>query len=221
MDNSQSTPPRHTSASVDRRAFLRLAGAATIGFSFLLEACAPGGLPTLPGAAAPTAKPSSATGAMVGKIQLPTYVPGEGLKPDLAPNDAGLQAGYLTYPKERVKSVQRTPGLGGEVTAIASLIGAPPTPLDQNPAWQEINRQLNVNMKLQAVAQADYPTRTATIMAGGDLPDLFYIASVTAGVPQFLEGELRRPDTASQRRRHQGLPEPGGIPDVRVAAVRV
>jgi putative aldouronate transport system substrate-binding protein len=177
---------------LDRRSFLRRAGAATVGLSFLIEACT-AGAPASPAgggasqpAAAPTVKGNPAA-ASASKLKLPTYVPGVGPKPDLAPTDAGVQAGYLTYPKERIKSVQRTPGLGSDVTAIASLIGAPPSAVDQNPAWQEINKQLNVNMKLQAVAQADYPTRTATLMAGNDLPDLFYIASVTAGVPQFLK----------------------------------
>jgi putative aldouronate transport system substrate-binding protein len=187
MNNTEAAKQPHIDTDargLDRRSFLRLAGAATLGLSFLSEACtlaapaSPMGSAASQPAAAPTA-PS--------KLRLPTYVPGVGPKPDLPPSDAGIQAGYLTYPKERVRSVQRTPGLGGDVTAIASLIGAPPTPVDQNSAWPEINKQLNVNMKLQAVAQADYPTRTATIMAGNDLPDLFYLASVTAGMPQFLK----------------------------------
>jgi putative aldouronate transport system substrate-binding protein len=179
---------------VDRRAFLRMAGAATVGLSLLVEACSTGAPSspvgagaTSPPAAAPTLKSTPAAASNPGKLKLPTYVAGVGPKPDLAPTDDGVQAGYLTYPKQRVKSVQRTPGLGGEVTAIASLIGAPPTAVEQNPAWQEINKQLNVTVKLQSVAQADYPTRTATLMAGNDLPDLFYLAAVTAGMPQFLK----------------------------------
>jgi putative aldouronate transport system substrate-binding protein len=196
MENFTSPAPSvgtRGAQGVDRRTFLRTASLATLGLTFLAEACRPAVPAGAPAAseAQSTASPAAATNPVATpgspKGTLPAYVPGVGPKPDLSPSDAGIQAAYLTYPANRVKSVQRTPGSGGDVTAIASLIGAPPTPVDQNPAWQEINRQLNVNLKLQSVAQSDYPTRTATIMAGSDLPDLFYISAVTAGMPQFLK----------------------------------
>src|SRR5712691_5852504 len=139
-------------SGIDRRLFLRMAGAATLGVSFLVEACT-AGAPSAPASGgasqpgtAPTVSSNPTAAASSNKVKLPTYVPGVGAKPDLAPTDAGVQAGYLTYSKERIKSVQRTPGLGGDVTAMASLIGAPPTPLEQNRAWQEINKQLNVSL---------------------------------------------------------------------------
>jgi putative aldouronate transport system substrate-binding protein len=112
------------------------------------------------------------------------------VKPDLAPSDAGLQAGYLTYPKDQVQTVLRTPGLGGDVTALSSLIGAPSPPVDQNLAWQAVNKQINANMRVLEVAQSDYMARAATIMAGNDLPDLFALTPNTLGIaqlPRFLK----------------------------------
>src|SRR5262249_32326724 len=56
-------------------------------------------------------------------------------------------------------------------------------------AWQEVNKQLNANMKLQLVPSTDYPTRIATIMAGGDVPDILQIQNrlTLSNVPQFLK----------------------------------
>ena len=77
---------------------------------------------TVPGAAA--------------RAALPTYVSTTGgPKADLAASDAGLQAGYFSYPKDLVKSVPTPPGLGGDIPALVQTSTAPPTPLDQNAAW--------------------------------------------------------------------------------------
>ncbi len=121
-------------------------------------------------------------------------MPIQGAKPDLPATDAGLEAGYFTYPPDRVKAVPETPGLGGDVTVITSITGSEPPPVDQNPAWQAVNKELNANMKVQIVAAADYPTRLATIMAGNDLPDMLYLTTATypsiPGIPQFLEASF-------------------------------
>ena len=204
MDEQQSQ-----ASLVRRRAFLSLIGAAGVS-AFLVEACSapaltPPAQPTPPtGASAPTAAPAAAptaaasaptsaaapTAATMGKLKLPTYIPIQGAKPDLPPSEAGLDPGYLGFPKDRLKSVPEAPGRGGDVTALTVLQVAPPTPLDQNAAWQEINKQVNANMKMQMVPNAGYPARVATTMAGSDLPDLFslFLLSTPIGnLPQFLK----------------------------------
>ena len=136
---------------------------------------------------APVAAPGQGTAS---KSILPTYVPFTGgPKADLPASDAGLQAGYFSYPRDLVKTVTTPPGAGGDVTAMVQTSTAPPTPLDQNPAWQEINRQLNANVKIQPVSSTDYRARVGTVMAGNDVPDLFFLShTLTAtGVPQFLK----------------------------------
>src|SRR5712691_4788555 len=175
---------------VDRRAFLRMAGASTLGFSVLVEAC------TAPApAAAPTSRPAAppavaATPAAGRKLQLPNYAPVAGAQADLPPTPEGLQAGYFAYPKSLGKTVKKAPGLGGDVTALTSLPFAPPPPIEDNPAWQAINKELNANMKVRMVPSGDYANAVATTMAGGDLPDLFYFNAfgpTTADLPQFLK----------------------------------
>ena len=183
--------PKISSAGIDRRAFLRLAGAATVGLSFL-EACAPAA--PVPGSAATqivSTVPSGTPGAST--ATLPSFIASQGPKPDLPGNDAGLQDGYFTYPKNLFKSVTQTPGLGSDVTAMTRDAGGPPPPLDQNAAWQAVNKQLNANMKLQIVSPADYQARVATVMAGGDPPDLLYFMTgtqATPGLPDYLKASF-------------------------------
>jgi putative aldouronate transport system substrate-binding protein len=112
-----------------------------------------------------------------------------GAKPDLPGNAAGLQDAFTTFPKTLVKSVPQPPGTGGDVTVVVQTTGAVPPPVDQNAAWQALNKALNVNLKLQLASAEDYTTKMGTLMAGSDLPDILYIdANVTIGnIPQFLK----------------------------------
>ena len=67
------------------------------------------------------------------------------------------------------------PGTGGTVNIMSIQLFPPPTPLDQNPAWQAVNKALNANVQYQIVTSADYPVKLGTVMAGNDLPDLLYM----------------------------------------------
>jgi putative aldouronate transport system substrate-binding protein len=176
--------PTRVGSGIDRRAFLRVAGLATIGFAVLTEACTP---------AIPARGPAAATprpGAAASKSPQPAYIPVSGPQPDLPGSEAGLQDGYKSYPQNRFKSVAQPPGLGSDVTAMTRDAGGPPPPLDQNPAWQAVNKELNANMKMQIVSPADYMARVATVMAGGDPPDLLYLMTgtqVTPGIADYLK----------------------------------
>src|SRR5262249_23736592 len=190
MRHTQPLDSAIVSPGVNRRTFLRLAAAASVGLSALLEACGTG-LPLAP--PAPTASPRAGGAAWSGGASLPPYVPTQGPKPDLAGNEDGLQHGSFTYPKNPFKSVTQTPGLGTDVVAMTRDAGGPPPPLDQNAAWQAVNKQLNANMKLQIVSPADYQARVATVMAGGDTPDLMYFMTgtqVTPGLADFLKASF-------------------------------
>ena len=192
MRHLQPLEPTIARPGLDRRTFLRLTAATSVGLSALLEACGTS-IPLAP--SAPTAAPraGAATASGAASSSLPTYVPIQGPKPDLPGNDEGLQDGYFTYPKNPFKSVTQTPGLGTDVTAMTRDAGGPPPPLDQNAAWQAVNKQLNANMKLQIISPADYQARVATVMAGGEPPDLMYFMTgtqVTPGLPDYLKASF-------------------------------
>jgi putative aldouronate transport system substrate-binding protein len=175
-----------TPASVDRRTFLRLASVGAVGLPVWLAACAA----PVP-AAKPTAAASGAAGAgstPAARLQMPTYTPIQAAKPDLPATDAGLDAAYFSYPKTLVKSVPQPPGSGGDVNVFTLLQIQPPPPVDQNVAWQAVNKDVNANIKMVMAATSDYPAKLATTMAGNDLPDLLYLLSTVnvPNIPQFL-----------------------------------
>ena len=165
---------------MDRRSALRVAVVG--GLTSLVAACAPA-----PAPAGPTAAPTSAKAS----LQLPTYVPFNGPAPDQPGNDQGVQPVYVHYPKAPVKSVSTQPGKGSQITALTNTVNAPPAPMDQNPAWQAVNKQLGSTLNINVVAASDYAPKLATTMAGSDLPDLLYIyqggPSPVPNLLQFLQ----------------------------------
>jgi putative aldouronate transport system substrate-binding protein len=134
-------------------------------------------------------------------VRLPTYIRNPNLKPDL-PGDNVVADGYFTYPKQQFQSVSQVPGAGGDVSAMAIIWQAPPTAFEQNLQWQEVNKRLGVNLKMLNVPFADYSTRFASVVAGTDLPDIFYVpanapipnldqllAATCADVTPYLSGD--------------------------------
>jgi putative aldouronate transport system substrate-binding protein len=124
------------------------------------------------------------------RLQLPTYTAIQGPPPDVSGTDI-IPAAYVNYPKVPFKSVPNPPGKGGEVV-IVSESSYPLVQLDDNPLWQELNKQLGVNLKLNIVPFSDYAFgKFQTIVAGNDLPDLMYVP-IGGAIPElgaFLEAK--------------------------------
>src|SRR5207244_5492056 len=135
----------------------------------LLAACgtvAPPQPSGVPGAGAPAAAPPGSV--------YPTFAPATGgPKPDFAAPGPLYQDGFINYPKNPVKALPASPppGLSSKVIAYTNNSApAPPTPFDQNRAWQTVNKDLNADVQFTIISQADYPVKLATVMAGNDLP---------------------------------------------------
>jgi putative aldouronate transport system substrate-binding protein len=191
----------------DRRHFIRLVSAAsTVAAASLLQACAPAGPAAAPPTGAPTnptaaaAKPTAAaapkpaaTTASSRTVQLPNRFPLTGIKPDLPPSGDGLiDAAFVNYPANPPKTVPETPGNGGEVSVVTWTTSAAPTPMESNALWQAVNKELGVDLKINIQPQADYATlKLPTLIAGGELPDILYIAtnSVIPQLPTFLKSK--------------------------------
>jgi putative aldouronate transport system substrate-binding protein len=145
---------------------------------------------------AATSVPASAPGApvIVGGVRLPTYVPYAGARPDSPGSaDGTVEPGYAAYPSTRPKSVTSTPGDGSDINIMTYTTGAVPAALDQNPGWQEVNRQVGANLKVNMTPFADYfGTKLQVTIAGGELPDLFFIIAdpgITL-VPEFFNAKV-------------------------------
>src|SRR5262249_51661241 len=135
--------------------------------ALLLEACGT--------SIAPTSPPASTA---VTVLQMPSYVPFQGPPADLAGTADGIvPPAYVNYPRNPAKSVQKPVGNGEDVTALMYSTQAPPTPVEQNQAWQRVNAELGVNMKFPIIQLADYPTKLATTISSGSLPDLLSLGA--------------------------------------------
>jgi putative aldouronate transport system substrate-binding protein len=159
----------------------------------LLAACQPGAPLSAPArtpAAAPTSKASA-------EAAYPSYVPlTGGPKPDYPAADAQYSDGFDTYPANPARVVAQPPGTGSTVNMMSIQLFPPPTPLDQNPAWQAVNKALNADVRFNIVTSADYPVKLGKVMASSDLPDVIYMyarpgssstLAAASGVPQFLQ----------------------------------
>jgi putative aldouronate transport system substrate-binding protein len=203
----------------DRRGFIRLtAGGLLVGVALpLLEACAPSVPPAQQAGgagAAPAATTVAGTGASAAAkptSTFPSFYPATtGPKPDFASAGPQYEDGFSNYPTDNPKSwTKAPPGTGSNVIIFSQARGVgsntPPVPYDQNPAWKEINKQLNANVQFSIAPAADYGTKLAAIMAGGDLPDIIFFqgglggtnatsstvgASATTNLPAFLQHSM-------------------------------
>jgi putative aldouronate transport system substrate-binding protein len=129
---------------LDRRTFVTRTGLLAIGAlgASLLEACAP---------AAPSAGATPRPAAGGAALKLPTYVPFDGPKPDLAGNPQGLDPAFFKFPADLVKSVPTPPGDGSAVSAITYLTLAPPPAMESNSAWQAVNKAINATLSMDQV----------------------------------------------------------------------
>ena len=102
------------------------------------------------------------------KAILPTYAPFQGPKPDLPGNEQGLDPAFFKFPDPNslTQTVTTPPGDGSTVTAITYLTLAPPPPMDQNAAWQAVNKAINATLQMEQVASQDYPARLQVVIAG-------------------------------------------------------
>src|SRR5579871_3382826 len=144
---------------------------------------------TAGGASAPTLAATAAGQVVVAGVVLPTFVPAMGPKPDLPSTSPGVDDAYLSFPRASLyKAVQQPPGQGGDVNVLSLSFYPPFTPLEQNPALQEINRQLNATLRLNFAAPTDYLTRFNTTIAGGNLPDLLMLG-IIPNAAEFLQSQ--------------------------------
>jgi putative aldouronate transport system substrate-binding protein len=186
--------------------------AGTAGLPLLLEACVPAAAPAsnppaasssgastgaAPAGAQPTtaAKPAADAkpAAKTAGGPFPTFIPFTGgPKPDYHSDDARYDDGFDNYPANPFRAVNEKPGAGSNVNVLIAQYFPPPTPFDQNPSWQEVNKQLNANVQMNMVAGTDYRTKFTTTIAGDDLPDIMHIwfgYTLAPNLPAFFKAK--------------------------------
>jgi putative aldouronate transport system substrate-binding protein len=181
---------------ISRRGFLRRTIGALSGVAVpvLLSACTaqvPSAAPTLAAPAPATQPPAPAS------TGLPSYMPlASKPRPDLPSTGPLFEDAYLNYPANPGKALPADPpGAGHTISALVIGLYPPATPVDQNQAWQAINKALNVSFEFTVVPAADFPARLGTLMAGSasDLPDIvcfFGALNAAPNVPQFVQRNM-------------------------------
>ena len=165
----------HHTLATDRRTFLKVAGLGALTFvgAGSLTACG-------------TRQELVASGA--DSVQLPSFLPAEGLTPDLAGTAEGVPAAFFNYPADPVRSVATPPLKGETFSAITNIFGPPPNGREKNAAWQEIEKRLGGRLDITAVSSDDFTTKINTTIAGNDIPDM--ILDDGASIPDII-GFLR------------------------------
>jgi len=168
------------------------AALASVGMG-VLAACTPGAPGATSGGASATAAPgANAKPASSGRLQLPTFVPPKSPPADVPGSDF-IPDGYQTYPKSPTQSVAATPGDGSDVT-VAGEVFTVLIPYEQNTLWQQLNKVMNVNLKLNLAPFSDWAFgKFQALVAGGDLPDITMIpiGGVIPDLPAFLEAKIQ------------------------------
>lgn len=162
-------------AGLSRRALLRGAAAAGI---------AAAAVPSLVGCSNDNTSP--AADGKAGKA-LPSYIP---IKSDLAPTRPGSADGLVmpyfdAYPKDPASLLPGQVGDGKATSAFTITYSALPPGKDRNAYWQYLNQQLNTDLSLNIVTGADYATKIAALVAGGNLPDLVQVQTATANLQRL------------------------------------
>jgi putative aldouronate transport system substrate-binding protein len=158
-----------------RRGFMRISA---VGALMLSAACTP--------SAPPNPGPNTNAGAGKKPSPYPSYVPvTNGPKPDYHTDDPRFDDGFDNYPANPIKAISEKPGTGGTINILNRAYFPQPTPFEQNPTWQEVNRQINANMAINVIPGPDYQTKFVTTMAGDDLPDIMHIYNGYALAPNL------------------------------------
>src|SRR5262245_30386745 len=171
--------------NTSRRQFLCLTVASAAALA-LLEACA-----RAPSAPKPT---SGAAAASSSANPLPTYLPvSNGPKPDFHSNDPRITDGFTNFPRSPQKSwTGSPPGAGGTVNVFMAGYYPAPTPRDTNATWRAVEQALNSSVTMTITPNADYATRLATVLAGGDLPEVIHVVGTVVNLvsAQFVQAQM-------------------------------
>lgn len=152
---------------------------------FLTAAAAVGASPLVASCSSKHAKQNSA--AQNAKTKLPAYIPYTAVHPDLPSNADGAMPGYFAYPRHPKQAIATPPAAGLDSVSLLSVtFTSPPPAMPKNQFWQQINKSLGATFALSLTPADSYPTKFATVIASGNVPDVMVMSLGTLHEPQIL-----------------------------------
>lgn len=124
----------------------------------------------------------------VKSLELPARLTPKPVDGQVLSSVADVPAAFTHYPTP-YRTVTEKPGSGGTVTTF-QITYTPPPPADNRWA-DELDKRLGVQVKPTLVNPADLAQKTATVIAGGDIPDLFYLNTATGQAPAAAQSVLQ------------------------------
>lgn len=131
--------------------------------------------------------PGASSSAPLALGALPDYIPLTLVEPDV-PGTPEVMAGYYQYPTSRKRLYAKPPlkGLGAVSIVYPSYAPVPPGP-PSNTFWSQLESDLGVELTIQPVPAADYPSKFQTLVASGSLPDIMVFPTPTPDQPRLMK----------------------------------
>jgi putative aldouronate transport system substrate-binding protein len=163
---------------LDRRTLLRgsVAGAFALGAAGLFGGCGSG--------AGTSGDQTNRRG-----VSLPDYIPFTGVPTDLPATPAGLQPAFFKYPADPQPFTDGKPITSGEPVTAAAIINTVVKERSENRYWQELETRIGAEIKILGAPTSNFPAKLATILAGGELPDVVQLYQTTQ-LPGLLKAKF-------------------------------
>ena len=104
--------------------------------------------------------------------QVPKFIPAPSVDGEIKSKVAGLPNAYAKVPDPLRASWPEKPGDGTTMSMFSIIWSPPPPPVGQNPFWKDLNERLGMDLKMVWGPSDAYESKLATLLAGGDLPDV-------------------------------------------------
>lgn len=110
-------------------------------------------------------------------VAAPAFKAPEGPKPDIA-GDTDIPDTFFKYPAEPTVSVKEKAGDGKPVSILTQTFAPVTAQPPKNTAWANLNEKIGSELKIQQIPAGEYASKFSTTVAGGQLPDMFFIGEV-------------------------------------------
>lgn len=123
-----------------------------------------------------------------GALAVPRFIPAPPVDGEIRSKVPGLPNAYAKVPDPLRVSWPDKPGDGTSMSMYSIIWSPPPPPVGQNPFWSDLNERLGMELKMVWGPSDAYESKLATLLAGGDLPDVTALLPTPIGDKALKQG---------------------------------